>query len=170
MDVTLGSELKLRSDSEYLILATNDCFERHSLVLCQGILWNLHHFLVSFFVFPSPLFSCGRDWLSFPFPMFCVSGFPFPCLCGGFTDPEYHLLFCRNLSLILTAYRSTDPSQEMSRKSISVWMYRCRPLRYFRIRCHSESLILNFVRKVWKLLVYFDTVWSLSWCKMVHFV
>ena len=29
-----------------LILATNDYFERHPSVLCKGILWNSHHFLV----------------------------------------------------------------------------------------------------------------------------
>ena len=33
----LGLESESRSDSEYLILATNDLFERHSSVLCQGI-------------------------------------------------------------------------------------------------------------------------------------
>jgi hypothetical protein len=48
------SELDSESgfDSLSLISATNDCFERHSSVLCQGILWKSHHFLVSFFVFP----------------------------------------------------------------------------------------------------------------------
>jgi hypothetical protein len=29
-------------DSLSLISATNDCFERHSSVLCQGILWKSH--------------------------------------------------------------------------------------------------------------------------------
>ena len=45
-----------------LISATNECFEWHSLVLCQGILWKSHHFPVSFFVFPWPFFSFGLDW------------------------------------------------------------------------------------------------------------
>ena len=39
-------------------------------------------------------------------------------------------------------------NEEMSRKSILVRMYRCRSLRYFRIRCYSESLIPSFVHKV----------------------
>jgi len=55
------SDSKSGFDSLSLISATNDCFERHSLVLCQGILWKSHHFLMSFFVFPWPFFSCGLD-------------------------------------------------------------------------------------------------------------
>jgi hypothetical protein len=47
-----------------LSLATNDCFERHSSMLCHRILWKSHHFPVSFFVFLLPFFSCGLDWLS----------------------------------------------------------------------------------------------------------
>jgi hypothetical protein len=47
-----------------LISATNDHFEQHSSVLCQRILWKSHHFPMSFFVFPLPLFSCGLNWLS----------------------------------------------------------------------------------------------------------
>jgi hypothetical protein len=47
-------------DSFSLILATTDCFERHSSVLCQGILWKLHHFLVSSILL-LPFFSCGLD-------------------------------------------------------------------------------------------------------------
>ena len=68
--VSLGSELKSGSDSEDLISTTNDYFERHSLVLCQGILWNSHHLPVSFFVFWSPFFACDGDW--FPFSFGCV--------------------------------------------------------------------------------------------------
>jgi hypothetical protein len=44
-------------DSFSLSSTTNDCFERHSSVLCQGILWKSHHFPVSFFIFLLPLFS-----------------------------------------------------------------------------------------------------------------
>jgi hypothetical protein len=59
---------ELESDSGLdfvsLISATNDCFERHSSMLCQGILWKSHHFLVSFFIFSLLFFSCGLDWLS----------------------------------------------------------------------------------------------------------
>jgi hypothetical protein len=61
-----GSDSKSEhaSDSEAFTLATNDCFEWQSVMLCQGLLWKLHHFSVSFFVFPLSLFACGLDWLS----------------------------------------------------------------------------------------------------------
>ena len=36
--------------------STNDYFERHSSVLCQGILWKSHNFLVSFFSCRYPSF------------------------------------------------------------------------------------------------------------------
>jgi hypothetical protein len=58
------SEFESRFDSFSLSSTTNDYFERHSSVLCQGLLWKSHHFPVSFFVFPLPFFSCGLDWLS----------------------------------------------------------------------------------------------------------
>jgi hypothetical protein len=44
-----------------LISTTDDYFERHSSLSCQGILCNSHHFLVSFFIFPLLLFSYGLD-------------------------------------------------------------------------------------------------------------
>ena len=47
----------------------------------------------------------------------------------------------------------------MSKKSISVWMYLCRAPRYFRTKCHSESLIPNLVCKVWKVLLNSKTAW-----------
>ena len=103
--VALGSKSESGFDSEDLILTTNDCFERHSSVLCQVLLWNSHHLPVSFFVFRSPFFSCGEDWLSFSFAVFCGPGFPLPCFYGGFVGPKSHLFFCRNFSSILTAYR-----------------------------------------------------------------
>jgi len=46
------------------ISATNDCFERHSSMLFQGIFWKSHHFPVSFFIFLLTFFSCGLDWFS----------------------------------------------------------------------------------------------------------
>jgi hypothetical protein len=58
------SESESGSNSFSLSSTNNDCFEWHSSVLCQGILWNSHHFLVSFFDFPLPFFSYGLDWLS----------------------------------------------------------------------------------------------------------
>ena len=56
------SDYESRFGSLSLISATNDCFERHSSVLCQGLLWKSHHFSVSFFVFPWHFFSCGLEW------------------------------------------------------------------------------------------------------------
>ena len=57
----------------------------------------------------------------------------------------------------------------MSKKSISFWMYLCISPRYFRTKCHSESLIPSLVHKVWKVLVNSGTivpslaiVWSMS--------
>jgi hypothetical protein len=76
--------------------------------------------------------------------------------------------FCLNVLSILTAYRYAEPSDEMSRKSISVWMYLCRAPRYFRTRFHSKSLIPSLVRKVWKLLVNSRTAWPLSCHSVVH--
>jgi hypothetical protein len=58
----LESELGLVSIS--FSSATNDCFEQHSSVLCQGILWKSHHFLVSLFIFMFLLFSRDLDWFS----------------------------------------------------------------------------------------------------------
>jgi hypothetical protein len=59
-----NSESKPASDSKAFTSATNDCFERKSTVLCQGILWKLHHFPVSFFVFLVSFFACGLEWFS----------------------------------------------------------------------------------------------------------
>jgi hypothetical protein len=55
------SEYDLGPGSLSLSSVTNDCLERHSSVLCQGIFWKSHHFPVSFFIFPIPFFSCGLD-------------------------------------------------------------------------------------------------------------
>jgi hypothetical protein len=57
------SELELASDSEAFTSATNNFFERKSTMLCQGLLWKSHHFLISFFVF-SVSFACSLDWFS----------------------------------------------------------------------------------------------------------
>ena len=70
-----------------LISATNDFFEWHSSVLCQGILWKSHHFSVSF-VFSWPFFSCGFDYFlrdcllgsSFSYFVFCGFGDMNSCL------------------------------------------------------------------------------------------
>jgi hypothetical protein len=159
------SNYESRFGSLSLISTTNDCFERHSSVLCQGILWNLHHFPVSFFVFPRPFFSCVLDWFSGD----CLFG---PSLsyfgCCGFADLNSRLFWCLNFCSILIAYRYATPSDEMSRKSISVWMYLCRAPRYFKTKCHSESLIPSLVCKVWKVLVNSETAWPLSCRSVVH--
>jgi hypothetical protein len=100
----LFSELdtKLGFHSLSLSSTANDCIERHSLLLCQGILWNSHHFLVSFLDFLLPLFSYIWDYLSQVFPSFicpslCELDFPFPCFS--------HLLCYLSFYSILTAYR-----------------------------------------------------------------
>jgi hypothetical protein len=58
------SEFKLDSVSFSLSLANNDCFERNSSMLFQGILLNSHHSLVSFFDFPLPFCYLGLESLS----------------------------------------------------------------------------------------------------------
>jgi hypothetical protein len=50
------SEFESWSNSFSLISSNNDFFEKHSSVLCQGILWNSQHFSVSSFFFSLPLF------------------------------------------------------------------------------------------------------------------
>ena len=85
-----------------LISATNDVFERHSSVLCQGILWNSHHFSLSFFVFPWPFFSYGLDWFLGDY-LLELSLLYFGCC--GFIDPKSRLFWCLNFCSILTTYR-----------------------------------------------------------------
>ena len=95
----LDSELGF--GSLYLILATNDCFEWHSSILCQGILWKSQHFPVSF-VFLLPLFSYGLDWFSEGW----LLGPSLPYFgCCRFTDPNSHFFWCLNFFSILTTYR-----------------------------------------------------------------
>jgi hypothetical protein len=108
----LGSDSKLDPayDSEAFTSTTNDCFEWHSSVLFQGILWNSHHFPMSFFVFPLSVFVCGLDKLSrgFPsllYPFFYWLGLPFPCLFyEGFANPKCRI-FCLIFYSILTTYQ-----------------------------------------------------------------
>jgi hypothetical protein len=51
LQVFSESDSESGSDSLSLISITNDFFERHSSMLCQGLLWKSHHFPVSI-VFP----------------------------------------------------------------------------------------------------------------------
>jgi hypothetical protein len=51
-------------DSFSLISTTNDCFEQHSLVLCQGIFWKSHHFPVSCWLWSLIIFPIQRSLLS----------------------------------------------------------------------------------------------------------
>jgi hypothetical protein len=55
------SNSKSRFISFSLSSPTNDYFERHSSVLCQGIFWKSHHFPMFFCVFSLPFFSCFLD-------------------------------------------------------------------------------------------------------------
>ena len=98
----LESDSESGFDSLSLILATNDFFERHSSVLCQGILWKSHYFPVSLFVFPLPFLSFVLDWLS----RGSWLGSSLTCIgCYIFADPHSHFFWCLNFFLILTAYR-----------------------------------------------------------------
>ncbi len=160
----LGSDSRLEhaSDSEAVNLVTNDYLVRHSLVLWVGLLWNSHHFPVSFLDFVVLFFSCSFDGLSWVTPpWFCP-------LVFRFTDPK-SCFFCLNFCSILTSYRYVVPS-EMFRNSISSWMYLCRQPRYLSTKCSLESLIPNYVWKVWKIFVNSGTSSSLPCCSVVHFM
>ena len=114
------SELERASDSKAFSLATSDCLAQHSLALWVELLRNSHHFLVSFFIFAVLLFSCsfGRlSWVALFFArsFFLWFGAPFPCF--GFADPNSRFFYL-NFYSILTAYRYTMPSKEMSMNSI----------------------------------------------------
>ena len=102
--VALGSKSESRSDSKNLILATNNCFEWHSSVLCQGFYEICTTSQCPSFSFhPLSFLVAGTGC---PFLFFCFwPGFPLPCFYGRFTGPESHLFFCRNFSSILTAYQ-----------------------------------------------------------------
>ena len=122
------SESEPASDSKTFSSTTSDCFARHSLVLWVELLWNSHHFPVSFFGFAALLFACsfgGFSWATPPWlcPLFYGLGAPFPCF--GFAYPKSRFSFL-NFCLILTAYQYAVLSEEMSRTSISSWMYLCR--------------------------------------------
>ena len=108
------------SDFEAFNLATSDYLVRHSLMLWVGLLWNSHHFPVSFFDFVVLFFSFSFDELSWVAsswlcPWFCDLGKPFTYF--GFPDPK-SCFFCLNFCSILTRYRYTVPSEEMFRNSI----------------------------------------------------
>jgi hypothetical protein len=97
------SELDYESgfNSLYLISTTNDYFERHSLVLCQGILWKSHHFPVSSF-FLWFFFSYGLEWFSGD----CLLGLSLSYFCCCRVSESNSCLFwCLNLCSILTTYR-----------------------------------------------------------------
>jgi hypothetical protein len=88
--------------------------------------------------------------------------------CCGFADPNSRLFLVLKFLLDFNNISISNTSDEMSRKSISVWMYLCRAPWYFITKCRSESLIPSLVRKVWKVLVNYDTAWPLSCHSVVH--
>ena len=53
-----NSESEHASDLEAFNSTTSDCLARHSLVLSVELLWNSHHFPLSFFGFMVLLFAC----------------------------------------------------------------------------------------------------------------
>ena len=166
------SYLEHASDSKTFSSATNDCLARHSLVLWVELLWNSHHFPMSFFGFRALFFTCsfGRFSWATP-PWLCILlfglGAPFPCF--GFEDPKSRF-FCLNFCLTLMAYRYAVSSEGMFRNSISSYMYLCRQPWYLSIKCCSESLIPNFAWMVWKIVVNSGTSWSLPCYNVVHFM
>ena len=111
----------------------------------------------------------GLSWVAPPWhgPLLCGLGAHFPCF--GFADPKSRF-FCLNFCSIFTAYQYAMPSEEVSWKSISSWMYLCRQPRYLSTKFRPVSLIPSFVRRVWKVFVNSDTSWSLPCCSVVHFM
>ena len=107
--VGFDSKSESTFDSEAFSSSMSDFLERHSSVLCQGILWYSHHFPVSFFVFSLPLLCCDLDWLSWgrpyqPCPLLFGLGLPFPYFsCEGFAYPNSRRFFL-NFCLILIMY------------------------------------------------------------------
>jgi len=94
----LGSDLESKhvSDLEVFSSATLDSLAQHSLVLWVGLLWNSHHFPMSFFIFMVFFFSCSFDDLSsvappWIFPFLRSFGVPFPCF--GLADPKSHFFY-----------------------------------------------------------------------------
>jgi hypothetical protein len=165
LSIFFESDSKSRFVSLSLISATNDYFERYSLVLCQGILWKSHHFLgVLIHLSVTLLFL----WLGIVFGRLFVRVVFIILWLFGFLDPNSHLFWCLNFFSILTTYGYATLSDEMSRKFISVWMYMCRSAQYFKTKCHSQSLIPILVHKVWKVLVNSGTSWPLSFRSVVH--
>ena len=62
--------------------------------------------------------------------------------------PNSPLFLSLNVFSTLTSYWYRSPSEHLSKKSIYVWMYLCRPLWYFSTKFHLESLIPISVCKV----------------------
>jgi len=107
-----GSKLEseLTSHPGDFVSAKKYYLERHSSVLGQWILWNSHHFRVSFFEFPLLFFVGGLGWLSWGWPsLLCPFSWelepPLPYFDYYiFADPNSLLFYCLKLCLILTTY------------------------------------------------------------------
>jgi hypothetical protein len=103
------SNFELASNFEAFVSTNNDCFERHSSVLCQESFWNSHHFK-----FPSlthVTLLCW--WLGLAILELAILSLSFslevratlPCFfSNGFAKLKSHLFFCLNFFLILIAY------------------------------------------------------------------
>ena len=102
-------ESESTSESKAFSSATCNFLEWHYSLLCQGILWYSHHFIMSFFIFSLPLLCYGLDWLSWEwpsllYPLLCGLGLPLHCFdYEKFADPNSRL-FCLNFYSILTTY------------------------------------------------------------------
>jgi hypothetical protein len=97
------------------------------------------------------------------YPLFCELGPPLPCFCCCiFADPNSHLFHCLNFAHFDNISISGSPVRRCPRNPSLFGCTYVGHLWYFKTRCHSESLIPNFECKVWKMLVYSGTIWSLS--------
>ena len=100
-----NSDSEPTSDSEAFTSATSDYFERQSIVLCQGILWKSHHFLVYFFIFSLSFFVFVLEWLSWGYPYFyCGLGLPLPWSRWISVSTHLFQLAQNNFLAILTIY------------------------------------------------------------------
>jgi len=151
------------SESFSFISSNNDSFEWHSSILCQGIFLELTQvfsvlgFPITLIFMRLGLVVLRLDLIALSFVMLFKATFTMLLLqqiCG----PKIMLIPLLNFYSILIEYWQVALSEDISKKSISDWMYLCSPLWYFKTRCHLKSLIPKFEQKVWKILVSYNTI------------
>lgn len=120
-----NSELEHAPNSKSFSATTSDYLAWHSFMLWVGPLWNSHHFFVSLFSFVMPFFDYVFEGLSrvtpyWFYPLFGSLEVLFPHF--RFTNKKY-FLFCLNICLIFTRYLCVVQGEDMTKNSISTWMY-----------------------------------------------